>query len=112
MLEADIPSDINLCSDNPLVSDSLQEDQENMLGEQGDASPQSDASTISKAHNNCTIVKSIRLDISFKSPSHTGLQTSQLVCLTFCIEMADKCQAKPIFGQFRLGLIWSLRSSG
>lgn len=29
-------------------------------------------------------VKSIRLDISFKSPSHTGLQTTQLVLRTYC----------------------------
>ncbi|KAF3324772.1 Non-canonical poly(A) RNA polymerase PAPD5 [Carex littledalei] len=79
MLEAEVPSDINLCNDNPLVSDSLQEDREDMLGERGDTSTHSDASTISKAHNNCTVVKSIRLDISFKSPSHTGLQTSELV---------------------------------
>jgi hypothetical protein len=26
-------------------------------------------------------VNSIRLDISFKSPSHTGLQTTELVCI-------------------------------
>lgn len=89
MLEADVPSDINFCNNHPLVSDNLQEDQENMLGEQCNTS-QSDASTNLRAHNNCTVAKSIRLDISFKSPSHTGLQTSELVCLTFCIEMADE----------------------
>ena len=30
-------------------------------------------------------VKSVRLDISFKSPSHTGLQTTELVHLGFTI---------------------------
>ncbi|KAJ4804100.1 Non-canonical poly(A) RNA polymerase PAPD5 [Rhynchospora pubera] len=79
MLEVEVPSDINLCNDNPLVSDNLQEAQENILREQGDIPPQSDTSTISKAQGNCAVVKSIRLDISFKSPSHTGLQTSELV---------------------------------
>lgn len=30
-------------------------------------------------HDSAKDVKSVRLDISFKSPSHTGLQTTQLV---------------------------------
>jgi len=29
--------------------------------------------------DDCDTVQSIRLDISFKSPSHTGLQTTELV---------------------------------
>lgn len=37
-------------------------------------------------------VNSVRLDISFKSPSHTGLQTTELVCiyqesLRFCFPL-------------------------
>lgn len=34
-------------------------------------------------------VTSVRLDISFKSPSHTGLQTTELVnlCLEFCLKI-------------------------
>ena len=37
-------------------------------------------------HDNLRAVTSVRLDISFKSPSHTGLQTTELVnfCLEFC----------------------------
>jgi hypothetical protein len=101
MLEAEVPSDIDLCNDNPLVSDNLQEGQENLLGEQGDNALLSDACTNSKAHNNCTVLKSIRLDISFKSPSHTGLMTSELVCLTFCIEMADEFARSHLLKSFQ-----------
>lgn len=32
-------------------------------------------------HDNSKDSKSVRIDISFKSPSHTGLQTTELVCL-------------------------------
>lgn len=37
---------------------------------------------------NLANAKSVRLDISFKTPSHTGLQTTQLVFIFFCFSIA------------------------
>ncbi|KAM0823912.1 hypothetical protein ACQ4PT_070551 [Festuca glaucescens] len=87
MLVAQVPCDINMSSEYPSVLDSSQENPVNMLGEQG-SPPRSDNSSSegsntlmsSKMHkDDCDVAQSIRLDISFKSPSHTGLQTTELV---------------------------------
>jgi DNA polymerase sigma len=87
MLVADVPCDTNTFNEYSSVLDSSQEYSVNVLGEQG-SPPQSDTSSsegsamlVSSKLNkdDCDIVQSIRLDISFKSPSHTGLQTTELV---------------------------------
>uniref|UniRef100_A0ACD6A745 Uncharacterized protein n=1 Tax=Avena sativa TaxID=4498 RepID=A0ACD6A745_AVESA len=87
MLVAQVPCDINMSSEYPSVLDSSQENLVNMLGEQG-SPPRSDNSSSEGSNtlmsskmnkDDCDVVKSIRLDISFKSPSHTGLQTTELV---------------------------------
>lgn len=86
MLVAQVPCDTNMSND-PSVLDSSQEISVNVLGEQG-SPPRSDNSSsegssalaVSKMNkDDCDAVRSIRLDISFKSPSHTGLQTTELV---------------------------------
>ena len=45
-----------------------------------------DSASLNLNHDNLRAVTSVGLDISFKSPSHTGLQTTELVnfCLEFC----------------------------
>jgi hypothetical protein len=87
MLVADVPCDTNTFNEYSSVLDSSQEYSVNVLGEQG-SPPRSDTSSsegstmlVSSKLNkdDCDIVQSIRLDISFKSPSHTGLQTTELV---------------------------------
>uniref|UniRef100_A0A0D9WT28 Polymerase nucleotidyl transferase domain-containing protein n=1 Tax=Leersia perrieri TaxID=77586 RepID=A0A0D9WT28_9ORYZ len=88
MLVAQVPCDTNLSIEYSSVLDSSQEQLAiNVLGEQG-SPPRSDNSSsegssmpmcsrINKDDGN--VVQSIRLDISFKSSSHTGLQTTELV---------------------------------
>jgi hypothetical protein len=87
MLVADVPCETNTSSEYPSVLDSSQEYSVNMLGEQGSL-PRSDTSSSEGSNilvcpkmnkDDCDTVQSIRLDISFKSPSHTGLQTTELV---------------------------------
>uniref|UniRef100_A0A0A9DTB2 PAP-associated domain-containing protein n=1 Tax=Arundo donax TaxID=35708 RepID=A0A0A9DTB2_ARUDO len=87
MLVADVPCDTNLSSEYSSVLDSSQEFSVNVLGEQG-SPPRSDTSSSEGSNmlvcskmnkDDSDIVHSIRLDISFKSPSHTGLQTTELV---------------------------------
>ncbi|WVZ79006.1 hypothetical protein U9M48_026637 [Paspalum notatum var. saurae] len=87
MLVADVPCDTNMSNEYSSVLDSSQEYSVNAIGEQG-SPPRSDTSSsegssmlvCSKLNkDDCDIVQSIRLDISFKSPSHTGLQTTELV---------------------------------
>ncbi|CAM0909318.1 unnamed protein product [Alopecurus aequalis] len=87
MLVAQVPCDINMSIEYPSVLDSSQENPINMLGEQG-SPPRSDNSSSEGSNtlmsskmnkDDCDAVQSIRLDISFKSPSHTGLQTTELV---------------------------------
>ncbi|KAK8456121.1 hypothetical protein SEVIR_4G280100v4 [Setaria viridis] len=88
MLVADVPCDTNMFNEYSSVLDSSQEYSVNVLGEQG-SPPRSDTSSSEGSNmlvssklnkDDCDIVQSIRLDISFKSPSHTGLQTTELVC--------------------------------
>lgn len=87
MLVADVPCDTNTFNEYSSVLDSSQEYSVNVLGEQG-SPPRSDTSSSEGSNmlvssklnkDDCDIVQSIRLDISFKSPSHTGLQTTELV---------------------------------
>ncbi|KAM3193745.1 hypothetical protein ACQJBY_070401 [Aegilops geniculata] len=87
MLVAQVPCDINMSNEYPSVLDSSQEISVNVLGEQG-SPPRSDNSSSEGSNalagskmnkDDCDAVRSIRLDISFKSPSHTGLQTTELV---------------------------------
>ncbi|XP_062178448.1 uncharacterized protein LOC133883223 isoform X3 [Phragmites australis] len=87
MLVADVPCDTNMSSEYSSVLDSSQEYSVNVLGEQG-SPPRSDTSSSEGSNmlvcsklnkDDCDTVQSIRLDISFKSPSHTGLQTTVLV---------------------------------
>ncbi|GJN39081.1 hypothetical protein PR202_gb28175 [Eleusine coracana subsp. coracana] len=87
MLVADVPCDTNTSSEYPSVLDSSQEYPVNMIGEQG-SPPRSDTSSSEGSNmlacskmnkDDCDTVQSIRLDISFKSASHTGLQTTELV---------------------------------
>ncbi|XP_039807906.1 uncharacterized protein LOC120671596 isoform X2 [Panicum virgatum] len=87
MLVADVPCDTNMFNEYSSVLDSSQEYSVNVLGEQG-SPPRSDTSSSEGSNmlvssklnkDDGDIVQSIRLDISFKSPSHTGLQTTELV---------------------------------
>ncbi|KAL6603675.1 hypothetical protein ACP70R_044036 [Stipagrostis hirtigluma subsp. patula] len=87
MLVADVPCDTNMSSEYSSVLDSSQDFSVNVLGEQG-SPPRSDTSSSEGSNmlvcskinkEDCDSVQSIRLDISFKSPSHTGLQTTELV---------------------------------
>ncbi|XP_066371814.1 uncharacterized protein [Miscanthus floridulus] len=87
MLVADVPCDTNMSNEYSSVLDGSQEYSVNMLGEQG-SPPRSDTSSSEGSNmlvcsklnkDDCDTVQSIRLDISFKSPSHTGLQTTELV---------------------------------
>ncbi|KAF8658684.1 hypothetical protein HU200_059158 [Digitaria exilis] len=87
MLVADVPCDTNTFNEYSSVLDSSQEYSVNILGEQG-SPPRSDTSSSEGSNmlvssklnkDDCDIVQSIRLDISFKSSSHTGLQTTELV---------------------------------
>nr|CAB3471125.1 unnamed protein product [Digitaria exilis] len=87
MLVADVPCDTNTFNEYSSVLDSSQEYSVNVLGEQG-SPPRSDTSSSEGSNmlvssklnkDDCDIVQSIRLDISFKSSSHTGLQTTELV---------------------------------
>ncbi|XP_044961799.1 uncharacterized protein LOC123412906 isoform X1 [Hordeum vulgare subsp. vulgare] len=87
MLVAQVPCDTNMSNEYPSVLDSSQEISVNVLGEQG--SPSRSDNSSSEGSNalagskmnkdDYDAVRSIRLDISFKSPSHTGLQTTELV---------------------------------
>ena len=94
MLVAQVPCDINMSSEYTSVLDSSQENPVNMLGEQG-SPPRSDNSSSEGSNmlmsskinkDDCDVVQSIRLDISFKSPSHTGLQTTELVNSKACYQ--------------------------
>ncbi|KAL6873773.1 hypothetical protein ACP4OV_013855 [Aristida adscensionis] len=86
MLVADVTCDTNMSSEYSSVLDNSQDFSVNLLGEQG-SPPRSDTSSsegsnvlvCSKMNKEDCDVQSIRLDISFKSPSHTGLQTTELV---------------------------------
>ncbi|XP_072977405.1 uncharacterized protein [Typha angustifolia] len=85
MLVAEVPCDINFSSENSSIMDTLQVPSTNMPGEQSNLSnpvfSSSECSSLPMCSRmkDAAEVKSIRLDISFKSPSHTGLQTSELV---------------------------------
>ncbi|XP_020112641.1 uncharacterized protein LOC109727150 isoform X2 [Ananas comosus] len=87
MLVAEVPCDINLCNENSSVVDASQDHSITIAGEQGSV-PHSDSSCPESSSwpmyskmrkDDAADVKCIRLDISFKSPSHTGLRTSELV---------------------------------
>lgn len=47
------------------------------------------ANSLPTNSGNLANAKSVRLDISFKTPSHTGLQTTQLVIVIFCFALPD-----------------------
>ncbi|KQK17066.1 uncharacterized protein LOC100844132 isoform X2 [Brachypodium distachyon] len=88
MLVAQVPCDTNMSIEYSSVLDSSQDNSVNVLAEQA-SPPRSDNSSSEGSNtlmgskmnkDDCDAVKSIRLDISFKSPSHTGLQTTELVC--------------------------------
>lgn len=67
-------------------------------------------------------VKAVRLDISFKSPSHTGLQTTELVCveeiaseylwdqiqnyILLIFITLDICYVKPVIGYACRFIVW------
>ncbi|XP_039844406.1 uncharacterized protein LOC120704174 isoform X4 [Panicum virgatum] len=87
MLVADVPCDTNTFNEYSSVLDSSQEYSVNVLGEQG-SPPRSETSSSEGSNmlvssklnkDDCDTVQSIRFDISFKSPSHTGLQTTELI---------------------------------
>nr|BAD45445.1 nucleotidyltransferase-like [Oryza sativa Japonica Group] len=89
MLVAQVPCDTNLSSEYSSVLDSSHEQLSiNVLGDQGSPSRSDNSSSEGSSMPMCSrinkddgnVVQSIRLDISFKSPSHTGLQTTELVC--------------------------------
>jgi hypothetical protein len=88
MLVAQVPCDTNLSSEYSSVLDSSHEQLSiNVLGDQGSPSRSDNSSSEGSSMPMCSrinkddgnVVQSIRLDISFKSPSHTGLQTTELV---------------------------------
>lgn len=95
MLVAEVPIDINCSNGNS----SLLEVQDAQLTDMPvdsaysfhSRSEDSCLGTCSKMRKDCeSDRKSIRLDISFKSPSHTGLQTSELVfhALEHCFHLS------------------------
>nr|XP_010941141.2 LOW QUALITY PROTEIN: uncharacterized protein LOC105059516 [Elaeis guineensis] len=86
MLVADVPCDNSLSNEKSSIVDTSEAHSTKMPGKQ--SIPGADLSNsentswpmCSKMKKDDAVdVKSIRLDISFKSPSHTGLETSQLV---------------------------------
>lgn len=85
MLAADVPHDINLSHENSSIADAPEAHSTQMPGKHSipgldlSSSESTCSSMCSKMKDDAVDVKSIRLDISFKSPSHTGLQTSELV---------------------------------
>lgn len=99
MLVAEVPCDINLCNENSSVVDASQDHSITIAGEQGSV-PHSDSSCPESSSwpmyskmrkDDAADVKCIRLDISFKSPSHTGLRTSELVISSFLFYCAGIC---------------------
>jgi hypothetical protein len=91
MLVVEVPCDL-ICSiqspkDGP---DCITVDQDSngnteMVGFEDSAA----ANSLPTNTGNLAIAKSVRLDISFKTPSHTGLQTTQLVFILFCFPNPD-----------------------
>ncbi|KAG1360849.1 hypothetical protein COCNU_09G003120 [Cocos nucifera] len=86
MLVAEVPHDINLSNENSSIVESPKAYSTKRPGNQSIPGPDlcssdnTSWSTCSKMKLDEPIdMKSIRLDISFKSSSHTGLQTSELV---------------------------------
>ena len=97
MLVAEIPQDINYSSGNASILEVQDAQPTNMPADSAshsDHSSSEDASlaTCSKMRKDGgSGVKSIRLDISFKSQSHTGLQTSELVLHTLHFHLNLSC---------------------
>lgn len=89
MLVVEVPVDASSTSN----VQSPKEELAPMSGEQG-SNVQSDVVVLEEsALPKCSQINydtnkdsiSVRLDISFKSPSHTGLQTTELVSLSLCV---------------------------
>ncbi|XP_058104484.1 uncharacterized protein LOC131248286 isoform X3 [Magnolia sinica] len=87
MLVAEVPHDVIASRESISISHTSEVESAPMTGEQGSVN-HSDMSgsensllpLCSKMENDDSMdMKSVRLDISFKSPSHTGLQTTELV---------------------------------
>ncbi|XP_038970781.1 uncharacterized protein LOC103712263 isoform X2 [Phoenix dactylifera] len=86
MLVAEVAHDINLSNENSSIVESPEACSTKMPGKQSIPGPDL-CSSVNTSWPMCSKmkkddpfdVKSIHLDISFKSPSHTGLQTSELV---------------------------------
>lgn len=70
MLVAEVPQDINYCDEQS----SLEAQRPNRNQSKQDERP-----STGSLRKNDGVVNSVRLDISFKTPSHTGIQTSKLV---------------------------------
>jgi len=84
MLEVDVPHDLVTASASSLHPSFSEQNQLN----NGQVVDQNDIISSDNAPSpNCSEIScskdalSVRLDISFKSPSHTGLQTTELVLL-------------------------------
>ena len=87
MLVVEVPHDLITSSASNVQSP--KEETTHVPGEQG-SNVQSDIVVLEDAvltkciqidHDTTNDSKSVRIDISFKSPSHTGLQTTELVIL-------------------------------
>lgn len=79
MLVAEVPCDLTLSHGRSSIVD-ISKDSSKISGEHNSASSK-DSMII---EDDAVVgVKPIRLDISFKSTSHTGLQTSDLVTIVF-----------------------------
>lgn len=97
MLVAEVPDDIDISRKNSSMVDIPRALSSMVPGRQCNI-PTTDLSSsdctswpYSKMRKDDNIdVKSIRLDISFKSASHTGLQTSELVICMFCCYVLAK----------------------
>lgn len=84
MLVVEVPQDINYSNGNSSVLEAQDAQPTNMpadnsRSEQSSSEDTSLATCLKQKKDGGSCVKSIRLDVSFKSPSHTGLQTSELV---------------------------------
>jgi len=81
MLVVEVPQDVIVTTSAPMIQ-SLNEDPHRTPGEHGN---DNNSDTIqledlgSQMKFDALKSKSVRLDISFKTPSHTGLQTTEMV---------------------------------
>ena len=93
MLVVEIPHDLTTSVASNLQSS--KEEPSHMPGGQGSHVRTETGSLENSAPPKCVLInndnskdsKSVRIDISFKSPSHTGLQTTELVFFYYSIKL-------------------------